>query len=106
MSIGLNPAQAFAESLLLVTAASRAHATVLTARAFLDRLAKLGQTPLTGALTRVAGLWGLYRLVNELGDFTGSSHFSYEQVNFRKSLGYQIRKFNRTILIIFITLSS
>ncbi len=84
MGKGLSPAQAFAESLLLVNAASRAHATVLTARAFLTRLEKLGQSPLSGVLTRVAGLWGLYRLNNELGDFAGSAHFSSEQINFRK----------------------
>jgi hypothetical protein len=84
MGNGLSPAQAYAESLLLVNAASRAHATVLTARAFLTRLEKLGQSPLSGVLTRVAGLWGLYRLVNELGDFAGSAHFSPEQINFRK----------------------
>eukprot|EP00029_Vermamoeba_vermiformis_P011317 TRINITY_DN618_c0_g1_i1.p1 TRINITY_DN618_c0_g1~~TRINITY_DN618_c0_g1_i1.p1 ORF type:complete len:664 (-),score=192.51 TRINITY_DN618_c0_g1_i1:1215-3020(-) len=82
MGKGLTPAQAFAESLLLVNAASRAHATVLTARAFLTRLEKLGQSPLSGVLTRVAGLWGLSRLANELGDFAGSTHFSSEQVNF------------------------
>lgn len=85
MGNGLNPAQAFAESLLLVNAASRAHATVLTARAFLARLEKLGQSPLSGVLTRVAGLWGLSRLHNELGDFAGSAHFSPEQISYRKS---------------------